>query len=204
MEPIIHGIILAFGLILPLGAQNVFLFNQGIIQKRMIHTLPAVITAGMADTIMISMAVAGVSVLVWTIPWIQTVLYGIGFCFLTYIGWGLWKSVPDTVQAGEESFPPRKQIIFAASVSLLNPHAILDIVGVIGTSSLAYSGPEKWSFSMACIAVSWIWFFGLAAAGRLIGSLVAQGKLLLILNRISALLIWSMAVFMLIRLSRLL
>lgn len=111
MEPVIHGIILAFGLILPLGVQNVFLFNQGIIQKRFIHTLPAVITAGMADTIMISIAVTGISVLVWSIPWIQAVLYGVGFCFLAYIGWSLWKSVPENVQSGEERFPPRKQII---------------------------------------------------------------------------------------------
>ena len=28
-EAIIHGIILAFGLIIPLGVQNVFVFNQG-------------------------------------------------------------------------------------------------------------------------------------------------------------------------------
>lgn len=201
MEPIIHGIILAFGLILPLGVQNVFLFNQGIIQKRFIQTLPAVITAGLADTIMISIAVTGMSVLVWSIPWIQAVLYGVGFCFLSYIGWSLWKSAPESIQSGEERFPPQKQVIFAASVSLLNPHAILDIVGVIGTSSLAYSGMDKWSYTIACIAVSWIWFFGLAAAGRFIGQLDAQGKMLLLLNRISALLIWLMAIFMLVQLS---
>ena len=200
MEPIIHGIILAIGLILPLGVQYVFLFNQGIIHKKIIHALPAVITAGMADTLMISISVTGISVIVWTIPWIQVTLYGIGFCFLIYIGWNLWKSTSDTVQSSVEGFTPRKQIIFAASVSLLNPHAILDIVGVIGTSSLAYSGTEKWSFTMACIAVSWVWFFGLATAGRLIGSFDTHGKLLLILNRLSALLIWSMAVLMLIRL----
>ena len=27
-QPIVHGILLALGLILPLGAQNVFVFNQ--------------------------------------------------------------------------------------------------------------------------------------------------------------------------------
>jgi L-lysine exporter family protein LysE/ArgO len=31
VEAIFHGILLAFGLILPLGAQNVFVFNQGAI-----------------------------------------------------------------------------------------------------------------------------------------------------------------------------
>ena len=31
-EAILHGIILAFGLIVPLGVQNVFVFNQGALQ----------------------------------------------------------------------------------------------------------------------------------------------------------------------------
>ena len=31
---------------------------------------------------------------------------------------------------------PAKQISFALSVSLLNPHAIMDTIGVIGTSAL--------------------------------------------------------------------
>lgn len=33
MNAIIHGIVLAFGLILPLGVQNVFIFQQGAWQK---------------------------------------------------------------------------------------------------------------------------------------------------------------------------
>nr|WP_097038699.1 LysE family transporter [Terribacillus aidingensis] len=191
--------LLAFGLILPLGAQNVFLFNQGIIQKRSMYTLPTVITAGMADTIMIFIAVSGISVLVWGVPWIQVVRYGAGACFLLYIGYSLWKAAPNNTQAGEERFPPRKQIAFAASVSLLNPHAILDIVGVIGTSSLTYTGTEKWAFTIACILVSWIWFIGLAAAGRLVGRLDTQGKIIVVLNRVSAGLIWIMAILMLVR-----
>lgn len=30
LAALLHGIALAFGLILPLGAQNVFVFNQGL------------------------------------------------------------------------------------------------------------------------------------------------------------------------------
>lgn len=163
------------------------------------YTLPTVITAGMADTIMIFIAVSGISVLVWGVPWIQVVRYGAGACFLLYIGYSLWKAAPNNTQAGEERFPPRKQIAFAASVSLLNPHAILDIVGVIGTSSLTYTGTEKWAFTIACILVSWIWFIGLAAAGRLVGRLDTQGKIIVVLNRVSAGLIWIMAILMLVR-----
>ncbi len=42
--------------------------------------------------------------------------------------------------------PLKKQILFAASVSLLNPHAILDTIGVIGTNSIQYIGSEKMGF----------------------------------------------------------
>lgn len=38
---------------------------------------------------------------------------------------------------------PLKANPFAASVSLLNPHAILDTIGVIGTNSIQYIGSEN-------------------------------------------------------------
>ncbi len=38
---------------------------------------------------------------------------------------------------------PMKQVSFALSVSLLNPHAILDTIGVIGSSAALYSGSNK-------------------------------------------------------------
>ena len=49
LQPLIHGLLLALGLILPLGAQNVFVFNQGANQK-ISKALPVIITAGLCDT----------------------------------------------------------------------------------------------------------------------------------------------------------
>ncbi len=60
----IHGILLAFGLILPLGVQNVFIFNQGAQQPSFWRTLPAVVTAGVCDTLLIVLAVAGISAII--------------------------------------------------------------------------------------------------------------------------------------------
>ena len=48
LQPLIHGLLLALGLILPL-AQNVFVFNQGANQK-LVKALPVIITAGLCDT----------------------------------------------------------------------------------------------------------------------------------------------------------
>lgn len=152
---IIHGIVLAFGLILPLGAQNVFVFQQGALQPRLYRALPVVITATLCDTLLIALAVIGVSVVVFTIPALQIGLYIIGFCFLVYMGWSVWNTSSSSGdQEKQKLMPARKQILFACSVSLLNPHAILDTIGVIGTNSLQYSGAEKLAFTLACIIVS--------------------------------------------------
>lgn len=195
IEAFLHGVILAFGLILPLGVQNVFVFNQGATQKQFGRALPAVVTAGICDTILILMAVMGVSLIVLSFEWIKNLLFIVGFFFLAYMGWSIWKSTPAmNDQQDEQSFSMKRQITFAASVSLLNPHAIMDTIGVIGTSSLAYSGYEKWVFSLACIGISWIWFFSLAFTGRKIGKFDKSGRFLKRMNQASAFIIWGMAI----------
>lgn len=76
----------------------------------------------------------------------------------------LWTAKVERAQQGE-ALPAKKQILFALSVSLLNPHAILDTVGVIGTSALNYIGTDKTLFTITCIIVSWLWFVSLMFAG---------------------------------------
>jgi L-lysine exporter family protein LysE/ArgO len=197
---LLHGIALAFGLILPLGAQNVFVFNQGASQPTFKRVLPVILTACLCDTFLISMAVIGVSVIVLTVPVLQTVIFSIGLLFLLYMGWSIWKSDPVGDTQKQAALPPKKQIMFALSVSLLNPHAILDTIGVIGTSSLSYTGPEKFVFTVACIAISWIWFFGLAIVGSVVGQFDVEGKFIKIINKFSALIIWTVAAYIAIQL----
>ncbi|WML38201.1 LysE/ArgO family amino acid transporter [Neobacillus sp. OS1-2] len=197
MEPFFHGFILALGLILPLGVQNVFVFNQGAMQPRYTKALPVVITAALCDTLLILVSVLGVSILILSSVWIKTILIGGGVVFLLYMGWSTWNSQPsmDREEVAKK-FPLKKQVVFAASVSLLNPHAILDTIGVIGTSSLSYQGEEKVIFTVSCILVSWIWFLGLALMGRLSGKLDKSGRFMLVLNKISAVVMWGAAVYL--------
>ncbi|MCP2036495.1 L-lysine exporter family protein LysE/ArgO [Planomicrobium sp. HSC-17F08] len=196
MEPLLHGIVLAFGLILPLGVQNVFVFTQGATHKKFSHAWPAIATAAICDTLLISLAVAGVSVVILSFGWLKTSLFLVGFVFLAYMGWVMWRTNPETGSNNSASrLSVKRQMTFAASVSLLNPHAIMDTIGVIGTSSLVYANEEKWIFTVAVIAVSWIWFISLAIAGRKIGQFDTGGRLLKRINRLSALIIWAMAVF---------
>lgn len=195
MEAIIHGIILAFGLILPLGVQNVFVFSQGATQPRLIRALPATVTAALCDTFLILIAVFGLSVIVLQFEWLRLSLMTAGILFLLYMGYVIWKSKPTNSETNK-ALPIRQQVIFALSVSLLNPHALLDTVGVIGTSALKYVGTEQALFTIACITVSWIWFFGLTIAGTIMKKLDSTGNVMNIFNKCSALFIWGTAIYL--------
>ncbi len=189
-----YGVILAFGLIIPLGIQNIFIINQGASQPKWVQTIPGVLTAFICDALLISGAVMGVSLAVLSIPWVKTIVYYVGLVFLIYMGWVTWRSSSQPT----DSFQPlssRQQIYFAASVSLLNPHAVLDSVAVIGTNSLHFIGTDKWLFTFACILVSFCWFVGLSLIGRLFKQKESNHTALKWLNKFSALTIWAVAIY---------
>lgn len=195
MEAFLHGVILAFGLILPLGVQNVFVFSQGATQQRLVRAFPASITAALCDTLLILLAVFGLSVIVLQFEWLRIALMSAGILFLLYMGFAIWQSKPTTTE-NNEALPIKKQIVFALSVSLLNPHAILDTIGVIGTSALKYSGTAQIYFTAACILISWLWFFGLTFAGALLKKVDSSGKLMDVFNKCSAVFIWATAIYL--------
>ncbi|WP_105995902.1 LysE/ArgO family amino acid transporter [Staphylococcus agnetis] len=188
LQAVLHGILLALGLILPLGAQNVFVFNQGANHKNWVRTLPVIVTAGLCDTLLILLTVLGVSLVLMSLPTLQLVVYIIGFIFLLYMAWSLWREKPASIEK-QTQMSAKKQIGFALSVSLLNPHAIMDTIGVIGTSAALYTGSEKVIFTLATITVSWVWFVTLALLGRFVGHVDRTGKFIIILNKCSSIII---------------
>ena len=202
IKAFIHGVILAFGLIVPLGPQNVLVFTQGASQLRLLDALPVTLVASLSDTLLILLAVLGVSTAVLTLPSVKVVLLIAGILFLSYIGWITWRS--DGKTKGESDTPLKwslkQKVLFSLSVSLLNPHAILDTIGIIGTSSLSYTGSNKVTFTTACLLVSWLWFFMLTITGRMLGKLRYNRKLF---NRISAVIMWLSAIYLLYNLGSL-
>ncbi|NJH83072.1 LysE/ArgO family amino acid transporter [Staphylococcus agnetis] len=196
LQAVLHGILLALGLILPLGAQNVFVFNQGANHKNWVRTLPVIVTAGLCDTLLILLAVLSVSLVLMSLPTLQLVIYIIGFIFLLYMAWSLWREKPASIEK-QTQMSAKKQIGFALSVSLLNPHAIMDTIGVIGTSAALYTGSEKVIFTLATITVSWVWFITLALLGRFVGHVDRTGKFIIILNKCSSIIIIVVAIIIL-------
>jgi L-lysine exporter family protein LysE/ArgO len=94
ISALIHGFILAIGLIIPLGVQNFFIFSQGATKSKLIYVLPVILTACICDTFLIVLAVTGVSVVVLNFIWMKTVLVVLGTIFLLYMGFITWRAKP--------------------------------------------------------------------------------------------------------------
>ena len=197
MQAFIHGMLLSLGLILPLGIQNLFVFTQGVTQPKLLRVLPVVFTAGMCDTLLIVIAVQGISVFIANFTGAKVFIVGIGIIFLAYMGWLTWNtsSVKGSKQESED-FTMKQQVLFTMTVSLLNPHAILDTIGVIGTSSSNYMGNEKILFTMACVLLSWGWFLLLAIMGWWVGKEKGVMEISGVINKISAICMWLSALYM--------
>jgi len=196
---IFHGLFLAIGLLLPLGAQNIFIFNQGAIQPSFTRTLPCIITASVCDSILIIAGVLGISILVLKLVWLKLIIFITGFLFLMYMGYITWYQPVHGVTNNHRIFSAKKQILFAASASLLNPHAIIDTIAVIGTSSVEYIGNAKIAYTITCVLVSWIWFCGLASAGHSLHKIDKNGLWIKRINKIAAIIIWIVAAYLAIQ-----
>lgn len=151
------------------------------------------VTAACCDSLLILLAAAGVSAAVGAVEWLRQLLLGGGILFLLWAGWMTWRAAPLVGEATAEPVSTRRQVAFTMACSLGNPHAIVDTIGVIGTSALAYQGARLVAFTAACMAVSWGWFLFLAMAGRLLSRMDLARRLL---NPVSAAVMWVSAAYL--------
>lgn len=194
---LLQGFLLALALILPLGPQNTFVMSQGTTHRQYRRTVPVVVTAALADTILIGVAVLGVSAVLVVAPMLKEILTLLGIVFLVWMGWQSWRTPvhPETSDGPARAYwRLRRQIMHTLRASLLNPHAIMDTVVVIGGGAALYTTPsEKLAYALAAALVSWMWFFALSLAGRALAQLRHQARTLQWINRISAGIMWTIA-----------
>jgi L-lysine exporter family protein LysE/ArgO len=164
LAPYLAGLALGFGLITPIGPQNVFVVGQGL-SVGFRRAVWAVIAAGCCDTTLIIAGAAGVSGLLTASPAARTALLLAGAIFLSYLGTQALRRTDARLndQAGPQH-TPRQIFSRSVSVSLLNPHAILDTIGVIGTAVVAQPPGSRAWFAVGVISSSWLWFLFLAGA----------------------------------------
>ena len=193
----VHGFLLAAALILPLGPQNMFVIGQGATHRQYRRALPVVLTAAVSDTLLIGIAVLGVSLVVLELPVLKAALTVFGIMFLVWMGWHSWRAPVDKLRSDDAAmayWTLRRRIMYTLRVSLLNPHAVMDTVVLIGGGAALYSTPaNKLAYALAAVLVSWIWFFAISVGGRALRHLPNQALMQRWVNRISAGIMWATA-----------
>lgn len=184
MLSFISGFLLSLALILPIGVQNLFILNQGL-TVGFPRVLIAVVGAGVCNTLLIILGAVGVLSIVTTLPVLRVALILIGVIFLIVIGIISLRSSVKHIKV-KHLTRPVQVLAQSAGVSLLNPHAILDIIGVLGGAIASQPKGERITFITGTIAAEWAWFFILGTTASTLQTKITP-KTRLWIQRISGL-----------------
>jgi len=192
--PLFKGFIIGAGMIIPIGAQNAYVLNQGI--KQNYHFIAATICI-ICDLLLMSLGVFGGGALINSSTMLYTLLTWAGIIFLTGYGAVFFKSfiLNLTETAGEiKQLNSRKAVIFTTlAVTLLNPHVYLDTLVIIGSISSQFAEHEKLTFLVGIVFASFTWFYALAFAAEKLAPWLSQQHIQRIINLIVALIMWGIA-----------
>ena len=162
---LLFGLVTAF----PVGVQSFVVMNQGL-RFGYPRVLIGIITASLCDTLLIMVGAAGASALLAGVGGRVSVLL-IGIAFLATFGVLAFRAPPEEEDREVRSVGrPLAMIAQTVVVSLFNPHAVLETVGVLGGAVAAQSAENRIGFACGVIAASWVWFvmvgFGASALQR--------------------------------------
>jgi L-lysine exporter family protein LysE/ArgO len=116
---------------------------------------------------LIALGAVGASTLLEHASPMRPLLLGAGAVFLAVLGTRALKARP----SGAETlyvYRPRAVIGKAIGVSLLNPHAILDTVGIIGAAIAAQTADARFAFAGGAATASWIWFLAIGGGAAIV------------------------------------
>ncbi|HEV8051919.1 MAG TPA: LysE/ArgO family amino acid transporter [Parachlamydiaceae bacterium] len=177
-QPLLEGFLLGISLIAAIGAQNLFVMRQGIKGE---HVFTTALVSSFSDFAMIAVGALGAGSLISSIPALQKIAVFCGIVFLTYYGCKSCMSLIqgrslELVMASDGTAASRKTVVLGAlGVSLLNPHAVLDGVVLIGGLSAQYEiAADRAIFASGAGLASILWFFCLGYGAKLAGPLFSK------------------------------
>ena len=190
---LLKGLATSAGLIMAIGAQNAFVLSQGL--KRQYHW-PIAGVCSFFDAVLITLGVMGMGALISQNElWLSVARWG-GAAFLLWYGWGALRSAlkAQSLKADREGAPSlKKALLTTLAVTLLNPHAYLDTVVLIGSIGGQYPEGERFWFGLGAISFSFIWFFGISLGARWLAPLFQKPVAWRILDAAVCLMMWSIA-----------
>ena len=154
----LNGLMLGLSLIMALGPQNIFVIRQGALRQ---HAVLSALTCFLCDLVLVSASVAGLHHILELHPTFAVWITRLGVAFLGYYGGKALLQSYSKQPRGlkqQKHFSSRWQIILLAlSFSLLNPHAIVDSLVLIGGGSAQFPDQQQ-AFLFGVVTSSLLWF----------------------------------------------
>ncbi|WP_072668995.1 LysE/ArgO family amino acid transporter [Vibrio injensis] len=168
---LLQGFGLGATMIIPIGAQNAYVLNQGI--KRHHHLTTATICS-VLDVIFISLGIFGGGALLSQNESLLIAVTLGGIAFLTGYGLLALKSAfkPSRQQESSSEITARGKrtvILGALAVTVLNPHLYLDTVVILGSIGGQFEGHDRLSFALGTMIASFVWFYSLSIGAAKLG-----------------------------------
>ncbi|OOF25938.1 amino acid transporter [Salinivibrio proteolyticus] len=185
-------------MIIPIGAQNAYVINQGISRE---HHMTTASICFLCDIILISSGIFGGGALLASYPVLLNTITLAGIAFLSMYAWQFIQSArqpaENDVSTPTMSRGRRAVIIGALAVTLLNPHVYLDTVVVLGAIGGQFAFDERVAFTVGALLGSCLWFYGLSAGAARLSPWLSTPSI----RRLLDILMASMMLFVAIKLA---
>jgi L-lysine exporter family protein LysE/ArgO len=191
--PFLLGLVLGLALIIPIGVQSLFVLDQGL-SVGFPRALLGVAAVCSCDTLLILLGAAGASALLALLGY-EELLIGVGSAYLLVAG-VLTLRARARDSEGARPMPVGATVLQAVGVSVLNPHAVLDTVGVLGAAISAQAAEGRVAFVAGAVGASWVWYTLIGAGASVLGKRItprvrsyvrrASGAIMLVLSGVLA------------------
>ncbi len=180
-------------LIIAIGAQNAFVLRLGIIRS---HIFAVALVCSLSDALLIAAGVAGVGTFMAKSPGLIMIvtIVGSGFLFIYGLMAFMRAFNPGQMNTGpQESGTLKSALLTVLALTFLNPHVYLDTVLLIGGLSARLEPQAKLAYAAGAISASFVWFFTLGYAARLLAPIFSHPKSWRVLDVLIGLVMWMIA-----------
>lgn len=195
LAPMVTGFGLGASLIVAIGSQNAFVLKQGL-KRQYVFAVSTV--CFLCDSLLITLGAGGFSTMVASSPGLMRFTLWCGVVFLSWYGLRSFISAakPGAMDTGGEDDNGTglvKVALTTLALSLLNPHAFLDTVVLLGSLAGRYSGEARLLFAVGAIAASCVWFYGIGFGARILAPLFRRPVAWRVLDILVGCTMWGIA-----------
>ncbi len=156
MTAFVFGLLFGIATAFPVGVQSFVVMNQGL-RFGYPKVMVGIVTASLCDSMLILLGAAGAAALLRA-PGYEGFIIAVGVLFFVVVGVTTLRAAPESDEEVEKRVRPRAMVAQTVGVSLFNPHAVFETVGLLGGAIAIQAPDDRFGFALGAIAASWLWF----------------------------------------------